>query len=125
MAFALVCLKPDSGKLPAGRQMSYQTIMLRDDPRTVGCSPIDRQDSPRIAASLASPTMTAGIPDGPVPWRVDPLASLVGFSATELLASYLLVSMLASDLSVLLKAAQVGATAPFAALMGLALGRQP
>jgi uncharacterized MnhB-related membrane protein len=60
-----------------------------------------------------------------VPRGVDPLASLVGFSATGLLASYLLVSMLASDLSVLLKAALVGATAPFAALMGLAVGRQP
>ena len=57
---------------------------------------------------------------------VDPLLCLLGFSATGLLESYLLVLMLASDLSTaLLKVVLVGATAPFAALMGLAVGRQP
>jgi len=57
---------------------------------------------------------------------VDPLVCLLVFSATGLLASYLLVLLLMSDLStVLLEVVLVGATAPFAALMGLAVGRQP
>jgi hypothetical protein len=56
---------------------------------------------------------------------VDPLAGLLAFSATGLLASYLAVMMPASDPSeVLLEVVLVGATAPFAALMGLAVGRQ-
>jgi len=60
-------------------------------------------------------------------WRadVDPLTCLMAFSATGLLVSYLLVLMQASDPStVLLNVVLVGATAPFAALMGLAVGRQ-
>lgn len=57
---------------------------------------------------------------------VEQLVCLLVFSATGLLASYLQVLMLASDLStVLLEVVLVGATAPFAALMGLAAGRQP
>jgi hypothetical protein len=57
---------------------------------------------------------------------VDPLVCLLAFSATGLLASCLLVLMLASDPStVLLEVVLVSATAPFAALMGLAVGRQP
>jgi len=61
-------------------------------------------------------------------WRadVDPLACLLGFSATGLLVGYLLVLMQASAPStVLLNAVLVGATAPFAALVGLAVDRQP
>jgi hypothetical protein len=57
---------------------------------------------------------------------VDPLVCLLVFSATGLLASYFLVLMLACDLSTVpLEVALVGATAPFAARMGLAAGRQP
>ena len=57
---------------------------------------------------------------------VEPLVCLLVFSATGLLASYLLGVMLADDLStVLLEIVLVGATPPVAALMGLAVGRQP
>ena len=57
---------------------------------------------------------------------VEPLVCLLVFSATGLLASYLLGVMLADDLStVLLEIVLVGATAPVAALTGLAVGRQP
>jgi len=61
-------------------------------------------------------------------WRtdVDPLVCLLVFTVTGLLTSYLLVLMPTNDLStVLLDVVLVGATAPFAALMGLAVGRQP
>ena len=57
---------------------------------------------------------------------VDPLVCVLAFSTTGLLESFLLVLMLASDLStVVLDVVLVGVTAPFAALMGLAVGRQP
>ena len=57
---------------------------------------------------------------------VDPLVCMLVFSATGLLESYLLLLMLASELSaVLLEVVLVAVTAPFAALMGLAVGRHP
>jgi hypothetical protein len=61
---------------------------------------------------------------------VDPLACLVAFSTTGLLANCLAAMIQASDpsevpLQVLLQVLLVGATAPFAALMGLAIGRKP
>jgi hypothetical protein len=61
-------------------------------------------------------------------WRgdVDALACLLAFSATGLLASSLAVMMPTSDPSELvLDVVLIGATAPFAALIGLAVGRQP
>ena len=79
-----------------------------------------------LVALLAGARMFAPHPHLP-DQRVDvePLVCLVVFSATGLLASCLLVLMLADDLStLLLEVVLVGATAPFAALMGLIFGRQ-
>ena len=77
------------------------------------------------AASIASGRKW--VPHRPLPdWRadVDPLVCLLVFSATGLLASCLLVLMPASDLATVLRdVVLVGATAPFAALTGLAVGR--
>lgn len=61
-------------------------------------------------------------------WRADvhPLACLLAFSATGLLASYLAMMIHGSEPSeVLLKVVLVGAAAPSAALVGPAVGHQP
>jgi len=78
-------------------------------------------------SSIASAPMLAPHPRRPARCAdVDPLACLLAFSATGLLAGHLAVMMQASDpIDVLLQVLLVGATAPFAALIGLAVGRQP
>jgi hypothetical protein len=87
----------------------------------------EKEDPMSSVASIAGGRLFAPRPRLPA-WRadVDPLACLAAFSATGLLASNLAGMMQASDpFDVLLQVALVGATAPFAALLGLAVGRQP